>query len=562
MDYDVGEAFRKIENELIASMIRNMERHKVEEITEGKQWGMWQAEQLRSLELYRRENQKKFSGEFADINAKIEEMIRYNKNAGMMEQENAILRAIKNGYKPKTAKGISGQFFQLNERKLEALIEETKKNMQNAETAILRMSNDRYRKVIFNAQVYANTGAGTYEQAVDMATKDYLSSGINCIEYKNGARVNVAAYAEMALRTANTRAYLQGEGQKRQEWGITTVIMNKRGTACHKCFRFAGKVFIDDVWSGGTSKDGPYPLLSSAIAQGLYHPNCRDIHTTYFPGISEPPTELTEQEKTKSRQEYEREQKKRHAQHEADRFGRLARYSLYEENKRRYRYKRNIYHKIIDMIDTIREHKPIKIYELDKLYRKDLFDIIDSSDIRIQKFVIRHCDDILFINENAIGRGVTKKKGIRVNSSVDKKNVRGAYTTTFHEMGHCIDRSIGLSYKSTAFKESLEKDFDNLVKSYCNVYNINIDTAYQEISIKLKEHKYHSISDICGGLTYNKCVGRYMHKKEYWKKAYALEKEAFAHFFEAYARNDIEKISAIRQVFPLAEKEFIRLLEE
>ena len=44
------------------------------------------------------------------------------------------------------------------------------------------MSEDKYRQIIFNAQVYANTGAGTYEKAVDMATKDFLKAGINCIE--------------------------------------------------------------------------------------------------------------------------------------------------------------------------------------------------------------------------------------------------------------------------------------------------------------------------------------------------------------------------------------------
>ena len=38
-----------------------------------------------------------------------------------------------------------------------------------------------------------------------MATKDFLSKGINSIEYSNGAMVNVAAYAEMAIRTANKR---------------------------------------------------------------------------------------------------------------------------------------------------------------------------------------------------------------------------------------------------------------------------------------------------------------------------------------------------------------------
>ena len=66
-----------------------------------------------------------------------------------------------------TSKGATAEFFKLNERKLEALIEATTHDMEAAETAVLRKANDDYRKAIFNAQVYANTGAGTYEKAVE-----------------------------------------------------------------------------------------------------------------------------------------------------------------------------------------------------------------------------------------------------------------------------------------------------------------------------------------------------------------------------------------------------------
>lgn len=89
----------------------------------------------------------------------------------------------------------------------------------------------------------------------------------------------------MYLQTANKIAYLQGEGAKRKEWGVHTVIITNRGEGCPKCTPFQGRVFIDDVWSGGSAKDGDYPLLSRAIVAGLYHPRCKDTHTTYFPII-------------------------------------------------------------------------------------------------------------------------------------------------------------------------------------------------------------------------------------------------------------------------------------
>ena len=52
-DYDLEEAFAAIEDELISSMMRNMKRHTLEEINEDKQWEMWQALQLKSLEQYK-----------------------------------------------------------------------------------------------------------------------------------------------------------------------------------------------------------------------------------------------------------------------------------------------------------------------------------------------------------------------------------------------------------------------------------------------------------------------------------------------------------------------------
>lgn len=344
--YDIGAAFQAIEDELIASMIRNMKDHKLDETEEDKQWSMWQAEQLKALEKYKQQNRKKYSGQFKDINSKIEALIRHSKAEGGMQQELEILEAIKNGFKgaKRASAGGTAEFFRLNERKLEALIKATTDDMKRAETAVLRMADDQYRKIIFNAQVYANTGAGTYEKAVDMATKDMLSSGLNCVEYKNGARHTLADYAEMAIRTASKRAYLQGEGEKRQEWGIPTVIVNKRGNPCPKCLPFVGKVFIDDVWSGGT-KNGKspvtglkYPLMSKAIAAGLYHPRCKDSHTTYFEGISTPPDgKYTRDELNKIAEDYQKEQQEQYAKFQEKKYGRLAKYSLDEENQRLYR---------------------------------------------------------------------------------------------------------------------------------------------------------------------------------------------------------------------------------
>lgn len=340
-DYDIEKAFANIENELLDSMMRNMKLHRAEETKEGYEWTQWQAVQLMALDEYKRKHKKEFEKIYAEINLKIRNAILTARAEGKTKQEQKILHAIRDGAEYQRASDkMIGEFFRLNDRKMEALIKATVKDMEKAEQAILRMHDDKVRKAIFNAQVYANSGAGTYEKAVDMAVKDYLYAGINCVRYKDGRQVNIKDYARMALRTANKRAYLAGEGEKRQEWGVHTVIMNKRGNPCPKCLPWVGRVLIDDVWSGGTAKEAEskgVPLMSHAMAAGLYHPNCKDSHTTYFEGVSTPPNKKWKRsELDEIKTKYTRQQKEQYARNQAEKYERLERYSLDAENKRQY----------------------------------------------------------------------------------------------------------------------------------------------------------------------------------------------------------------------------------
>lgn len=347
MDYDIGKAFERIEDELIASMIRNLEQHQIEEITNGYRWPQWQAEQLKALEDYKRRNKDKFSKEYQTINQNIRLALQNSYKDGATKQERKILQAIKRGYKgvgtnaPANVDNVttSGEFFKINDRKLDALIQATTHDMKKAETATLRMVDDQYRKIIFNAQVYANSGAGTYRKAVDIATKDFLQAGINSIQYKNGSRHTISDYADMAIRTAEKRAYLQGEGEMRRSWGISTVILNKRSCPCPLCAPFVGKIFIDDVWSGGTAdeaKEKGYPLLSEAIAQGLYHPRCKDVHTTYFEGITTSEENYSKKELDEQKEKYTAEEKQVYCKRQESRHSRMSKYSLDADNRRMY----------------------------------------------------------------------------------------------------------------------------------------------------------------------------------------------------------------------------------
>lgn len=369
-DYNIREAFEKIEDELINSMMRNFSRHRAEETKEGYNWTQWQAEQLKSLEEYRKHNAKKFGKRFKTINSKVEEMIRTAKADGNASQEAEILEAVKDGFKaPKKPSAHStAEFFKVNDRKLDALIKSTTDDLKRAETAVLRMSNDKYRKAIFNAQVAMNTGAVTYEKAVDIACKDMLNAGLNCVEYKNGARHTISDYADMAVKTANKRAYLRGEGEKRAEWGVSLVVVNSRQGGCPDCAKYIGKVFIDDVYSNGKKSDGNYPLLSTAIKNGLFHPRCKDSTSTYYPELDDLDAPLSEDEIKELDRQRGIEEKQQYAQRQAERFDRRAEYSLDEDNKRIAQTRADEWHDRADMLEEKAKQFSLKTDE-QKYYR-------------------------------------------------------------------------------------------------------------------------------------------------------------------------------------------------
>ena len=170
MDYDVSRAFENIENELLESMMRNLKKHKAEETELGIEWTQWQAIQLEELQRFKQEAAKKYGLEFKSMNKKIRETIANAALQGASDEELNVLKALEKGYVLKRERGLSAGFFQTNQKRLDALMNAVEHDMKTAQTAVLRYANDQYRKVIFQSQVAASSGALTYEKAVDMAT--------------------------------------------------------------------------------------------------------------------------------------------------------------------------------------------------------------------------------------------------------------------------------------------------------------------------------------------------------------------------------------------------------
>lgn len=574
-DYDIEKAFRAIEDELIASMMRNLDNHRAEEIEMGFNWTQWQVEQIKALERYKAENKKKFTKQFSNINGSIDAMIFAARQAGGTEQEQKILRAIKKGLKAsKVSQGAEGAFFKLNTRKLDALIKATKADFAKAEHSMLRMSEDKYRQIIFNAQVYANTGAGTYEKAVDMATRDFLKAGINCIEYANGSRHTVKDYARMAIQTASKRAYLTGEGEMRQSWGISTVIMNKRANACPKCLPFVGKVLIDDVWSGGKASDGPYPLMSSAIAAGLYHPNCKDVHTTYFPELDEEPdSKFTKEELEKVKEDYKQDQKQQYAGRMVEQFDRLSKYSLDPDNKKVYAARKEQWENVVangqknDIMESDLSTLKCKLRN-DSDIEKEYYNILKekfshgnkAAKHLFAKYVGGETIDVSMYEGTAHFN--TKTKKISMHYKADMRNIRGAGTTWYHEHGHLIDDSLGMVSRDEHFKELLEQDTFQYRIKYGKEHNLKTyDKVDRAISNDLQDIRRHSaVSDLLDGLTKGNIRGCAGHSIDYWDNQENITSEAFAHMFEA--QFDEVHYKEMQKYFPKSLEYFEKKLKE
>ena len=404
----------EIELQLISSMKRTLWSHKEDEKAKGFDWPQWQALKIKQFEDYKKANKEIFNNTTKDLNKYIYIHMKDQFKEGASRTNKS---AIQSGIIRKEDSQLSGSFFGLNHRKLDALIKSTKTDMKDVKYATLRMANDQYRQIIYKAQVFANTGAGTVKQAIDMASKEFLARGFNCIEYKNGTRHNIADYCDMAIRTANKRANLMGEGEMRKKLGNSLVYISKHGGACDKCTPWEGRVYIDDVWSGGKEDDGEYPLLSTAIAGGLFHPRCQHGASTYYEGINDESKEVTQ-----AKQNYNEEDKyTQYLQQRQKQYQRLAAGSLLPENIINYQNKANalqnqIKSSKISLTDdeqyAINQYISSESYKINELLRNNLK--LDN----IQQNIVNNLDKALDKCKNYNGNIV------RVLDITDKKELK------------------------------------------------------------------------------------------------------------------------------------------
>lgn len=363
------------------SMIRNLKRHEAWEAKEGFEWTQWQALQLKAIKEFREHNAALVDEAFTKATPIMDDMIRsaYHDGEQAFDEQrseanaakikiykdqgklvadipadqlaNAVLDVDQNGnlvwtnppaeqpivsITPPSLDQIPDKsFFQVNEPKLKNVLDDVHADMDKVRYAAVNRMGSGYQEIIHKADIFYQSGAMTLQQAVDMASKEFLTTGLNCVEYENGRRVNIATYVEMALRTSARRAQMTAEGAKRDEWGEFLVISPALATTCEACHRYQALVMIDDVFAHG-KPDGKHLLLSKAIDDGFLHPNCRHPLVTYFEGVTQIP-ENSPYDQTKSN--YDAEQRQRMIETMIRRYKRLRDGSVDPANEAKYAIK-------------------------------------------------------------------------------------------------------------------------------------------------------------------------------------------------------------------------------
>lgn len=358
----IARLFEEMELRLIASLVRNLAGHREWEKNEKFRWPAWQALKIRKLEQYRKQNKALMKEYQPVIDEATEQMLREQFDEGWEQTQQELIEI-----DPERAKQSipDDHFFGVNHRRLNSLIDEIQTTESRVERAALRTMEDAYRQTISRVELSMSAGAITLSQAIDTAVKDFLARGIRCVEYKDGRRVNIADYAQMALRTAATRSMLLGEAQRRAEFGVDTVLVSQYGACSETCLPWQGKIYIDDVWgmwdgerSGdrGLSNDGHwYMLLSVAVNKGLFHPNCRHTLMTWRRGDPIPPP--MDMDGDKIRKTAALEQQQRGLEREVRKWKRMAEGTLDEVQKKACQQKARDAQK--NVREFIGEHKDV-----------------------------------------------------------------------------------------------------------------------------------------------------------------------------------------------------------
>jgi len=200
-----------------------------------------------------------------------------------------------------------------------SMAEDTRPLFQRITRAVV----DSFRSIVSRVSGGVLLGTTTRRQASQRALNQFAARGITGFVDKAGRSWDMAAYAEMAVRSVTARAAIEGHIDALAEINVGLVMVSDAPLECPLCRPWEGEVLTLADQSGPHTiraeheiKDGRTVVvhvagsLLEARAAGLFHPNCRHSLSAYLPGVTtrpaHHPTPGTTYEDTQRQREIER----------------------------------------------------------------------------------------------------------------------------------------------------------------------------------------------------------------------------------------------------------------
>jgi hypothetical protein len=186
-----------------------------------------------------------------------------------------------------------------------AYADANKQTFLDSHLSVYRGTEDVYRSIIAKAAQLTTTGTITTQEAMRRALYEFTDRGITRFVDRRGRSWGMQEYADMAVRTAVTRAYIQGSVDQYQQNGHNLVIVSNSPEECSLCRPWEGKILSLSGRQYNYISNSYYPSIQEATAAGLFHPGCTHRVNAYIPGLTR------EMEGTENPKGYEERQKQR-----------------------------------------------------------------------------------------------------------------------------------------------------------------------------------------------------------------------------------------------------------
>lgn len=189
---------------------------------------------------------------------------------------------------------------------------------------------------------------------------------------------------------------------------------------------------------------------------------------------------------------------------------------------------------------------------IDNIFNKnkkvELKDITNQKDNIINQAFKNNNIKKIALNTNIKTIKIGGNKAYHRNGNIVLKENYNSHTVK-HEIAHAVDYNNKWISSSKTFMQAIQKDKQKI---------INNSNLYKKL-IK-NNSNYVELSDIIGGMTNNKIVGRYKHSNKYWRQKNKLEREIFAQMFTTAGNDDLEQLEIFQKYLPNTFREFDNII--